>query len=73
MLQYFHKHFPKAIETAAAARAKGSSYSWLTHSWLINVYRHCSSTKVNIHGPKEPSALVCPNQTALDAIDGETA
>ncbi|MGA3236883.1 MAG: DUF5054 domain-containing protein [Bryobacteraceae bacterium] len=36
---YFERHFPKAIETAAAVRREGNdSYIWTTGSWLIYEY-----------------------------------
>jgi hypothetical protein len=36
---YFERHFPKAIETAAAVRREGNDrYIWTTGSWLIYEY-----------------------------------
>ena len=59
-------HFPKAIKTAHESRAKGKfQYRWMTQSWLVNTYRHCAATKVNIKGPDFPSDLICPNASAL--------
>src|ERR1700681_431818 len=36
---YFERHFPQAIQTAAAVRREGSDrYIWTTGSWLIYQY-----------------------------------
>jgi hypothetical protein len=64
--RYFQDHFPKAMKTAQEARQKGKfEYRWMTQSWLVNTYRHCAETKVNIKGPDFPSDLICPNATEL--------
>ena len=48
MNEYFHQHFPKAIATANAVRARGGKlrYRWMTQSWLVSAFRHCAATKV---------------------------
>ena len=64
--QYFHEHFPKAIATGREARAAGRfQYRWMTQAWLVNAFRHCEDTKINIDGPDAPSDIVCPNASAL--------
>lgn len=69
--EYFTRHFPAAIATANAARAAGGTrrYKWMTQSWLVSAYRHCNATRVNIHGPGQPSSLICPNVTELAAFE----
>ena len=68
--QYFHEHFPKAIAVANEVRAKkGKPYKWLTQSWLVDVYRHCNSTRINTLGPHYPNDLVCPNASAIQAFE----
>jgi hypothetical protein len=68
--QYFNEHFPKAIHTANEARAKGGNpYKWMTQSWLVSAFLHCNDTKVNIHGPKYPNDLQCPNASSLAAFE----
>ena len=71
--QYFTQHFPKAIETARQAAAMRSDpfvYRWTTQSWLVNAYRHCNETRVNIDGPSAPSMLSCPTAAELAAFEG---
>ena len=70
--QYFTQHFPKAIETARQAAALPNDpfvYKWTTQSWLINAYRRCNETVVNIDGPGVPSVLVCPTAAQLTEFD----
>ncbi len=68
--EYFHKHFPAAIETAEAARKAGKfQYRWMTQSWLVSAYRHCNTTKINIGGPGLPSDVICPDAEALAAFE----
>ena len=70
--RYFHDHFPKAIETAEAFRKAGNpnrTYAWMTQSWLIDVYRHCAQSVINIHADGAKSDLVCPNATQLAAVE----
>ena len=71
--RYFHDHFPNAIKTANAFRAKAATnknreYKWMSQSWLASVYRNCEATKVNIHGPSAPTDIICPNASALAAF-----
>lgn len=69
--QYFHEHFPKAITTGREARAAGRfQYRWMTQAWLVNAFRHCEDTKINIDGPEAPSDIVCPNASALADFEG---
>eukprot|EP00937_MAST-01D_sp_MAST-1D-sp2_P004061 g4061.t1 len=65
--EYFTQHFDKAIETArqAAAAKDPFVYRWTTQSWLVNAYRHCNATPVNIDGPGAPSSLKCPTAAQL--------
>ena len=35
-------------QTVEEINGKGGSYRWMTHSWLVNLYRHCNETKINI-------------------------
>ena len=66
----FHTHFPAAIATAAAARDQGRyEYKWMTQAWLVNAYRHCNTTTINLDGPGHPSAIICPNATALQSFE----
>ena len=68
--QYFNEHFPKAINTANEARAKGGhQYRWMTQSWLVSTFRNCKDTKVNIHGPNYPNDLQCPNASSVAAFE----
>jgi len=64
IFRYFEQHFPKAIETGQQARAAGKfTFRWMTQSWLVDMYRHCNDSKINIHGPAFPSMLRCPVRT----------
>mgnify|MGYP003885175691 CR=1 FL=1 len=68
--EYFDKHFPKAVETGRAARAAGRfQYRWMTQSWLVDVFRNCNATVINIAGPGAASDVRCPNASALAAFD----
>ena len=62
-----------AAATADAFRKDGKpgrSYRWMTQSWLVSVFRHCTESPINIHGKaNEPSSLVCPNASALAAFE----
>jgi hypothetical protein len=69
--RYFVDHFPKAIATAQQMRAQTNmTYKWMTQAWLVEMYRSCNSSTVNINGqPNEPSVLKCPNSTQLAAFE----
>jgi hypothetical protein len=41
----------------------------MTQAWLVNAYRNCNATKVNIHGPADKSDIVCPTPDALGAFE----
>ena len=41
----------------------------MTQSWLIDVYRHCAQSVINIHADGAKSDLVCPNATQLAAVE----
>ena len=65
--QYFHEHFPKAIATANALRARGGKlrYRWMTQSWLVSAFRHCATTKVVTPRSRQAQStprlhVVCP-------------
>jgi hypothetical protein len=67
---YFSKHIPKAIETSEKARAQGARpYRWMTHSWIIDAFRFCNDTRMNIQGPTFPSDLTCPSDAALARLE----
>ena len=67
--EYFHSHFPKAIATGRQARAAGWQYRWMTQSWLVSAFRHCGSTRVNVHGPGHKTDVICPNASAVAAFE----
>eukprot|EP00943_MAST-04B_sp_MAST-4B-sp1_P001592 g1592.t1 len=68
--EYFHKYFPKAIAVAEEARQKKTrKYSWMTHSWLVDAFRNCESTKINRQGPNFKSDLICPNSSAVKEFE----
>ena len=68
--QYFEEHFPKAIATSNEARSQGKfQYRWMTQSWLVNIFRHCNTTKINIKGPSAPSDVRCPSAANLTSFE----
>ena len=41
----------------------------MTQSWLVNTYRNCDRTVVNIDGPSDPSVLQCPTKAELASFE----
>jgi hypothetical protein len=72
--RYFDEFFPAAIAAAAAGRAAGVKYSYMTQSWIASLYLDCHNAgmrfwpelgaAVNVGG----SSLHCPNASAANAF-----
>ena len=73
--RYFDEFFPDAIANAAAGRAAGVKYSYMTQSWIASLYLDCDNagmefwpelgSAVNKVGS---SSLHCPNASSVAAF-----
>ncbi|CAL5218578.1 g272 [Coccomyxa viridis] len=57
---YFHHHFPKAINTSRAMRARGGPerYRYMTQSWLVSLFMDCPPN----------FGITCPSYEEVEAF-----
>ena len=72
--RYFDEFFPSAIANAAAGRAAGVKYTYMTQSWIASLYLDCENAGMTLW-PELGSAvkagassLHCPNATSVAAF-----
>lgn len=68
---YWDKFSPAAIATANEFRQKQPTvrFRWMCHSWIVSMFRHCSSSVINVNGSGQPLELTCPSAAALAAFE----
>jgi hypothetical protein len=72
--RYFDEFLPRAVANAAAGRAAGVKYSFMTQPWIASLYLDCDRAGMyfwpQLGGGVEAGApsLHCPNASALTAF-----
>jgi hypothetical protein len=72
--RYFDEYFPAAVANAAAGRAAGVKYTYMTQPWIISLYLDCENAGMTLWPGLGGGAKVgvpslhCPNATSIAAF-----